>query len=248
MIGQVAEAGEVFESRPLKKGYVVSDLHLFTHRTVAHKQIDAIREAAAGRDFLVLNGDIFDFRWSTYSTRKATAVAAVNLLRRLVEGTNGCRILYVLGNHDRFAPLAARLSDLATEQTTFGWYASYVRIGTCLFLHGDLVFDRACTDPFGNDLDPIHRHRGTMMNVGYRAIVTTRVHRIMHPFYPPRRCARRILGCLHRSHPSLSEGLTDVYFGHTHRTFTDFQCGGVAFHNTGSSVRHIKSRLLPVTA
>ena len=246
MIGQVAEADQTLECKPLRKGYVVSDLHLFTHRTQAHEHIDSIRDAAAGSDFLVLNGDIFDFRWSTLTNRTATARAAVNQLRSLVEGTNGCRILYILGNHDRFGFFAAHLSDLATEQPTFSWHPTHARIGKCLFLHGDLVFDRARADAFGNGLDPVHRNRGTMMNMGYRAIIATRFHRIMHPFYPPRRCARRILGCLHRSHPSLRDGLTDVYFGHTHRTFTDFRCGGVAFHNTGSTVRHIRSKLLSV--
>ena len=46
-------------------GYVVSDLHLLTRRTAAGSHRSRLTTAAAAADYFVLNGDIFDFRWST---------------------------------------------------------------------------------------------------------------------------------------------------------------------------------------
>ena len=227
-----------------QRGYVVSDLHLFTHRTTANKRLSAIRDVAGRADFLVLNGDIFDFRWSTLDSLSQTAETAVDWLTTMTLAANGCKVFYVLGNHDRFAFFAEHLDALAAHTDNFHWHPTHMRIGRCLFLHGDLAFDRRCPDPFGRPMLPPEHQRGRAMNLGYRVIVATRAHRFTQPFYHPRRCARRILSCLDRHHPTLGEGLTDVYFGHTHRTFVNFRHNGVAFHNTGSSIRHLRSILL----
>jgi len=205
-----------------------------------------IREVAADADFLVLNGDIFDFRWSTLADADETAHVAIDWLASLVFGVNGCRVVYVMGNHDRFGFFAEHLQGLAEQTESFHWHASHARIGACLFLHGDLVFDRSCADPFGDDFLPAEAQRGRTMNLGYRALVATRAHRFAHPFFSPRRCARRILGSLHRSHRPLLEGLTDVYFGHSHRPFSNFNFGGVLFHNTGATIRHLDAAHLTV--
>jgi len=231
----------------LRDGYVISDLHLFSDRSTAAQQIGRIRRTARGADFLVLNGDIFDFEWSTMGPPDAAAEMAVDLLASLVAGSDGCQVFYVLGNHDRFRFFATHLDTLAREHATFHWHPTHVRLGRCLFLHGDLMFDRRCEDPFGGDMADNTRTRSQAMHLGYRALIATRVHRFAKPFYRPRRCARRILGCLRRSHPTLREGLTDVYFGHTHRGFANFHYEGITFHNSGCAIRHLESRLFSVT-
>lgn len=230
----------------LRSGHVVSDLHLFAHRSEAGQQMSPLRQVAGDGDFLVLNGDIFDFRWTTLAGTDETAHAAVDWLASLVLGAPGCDVFYVLGNHDRMAFFAHHLEALSQEAANFHWHPTHVRIGSCLFLHGDLVFDRACEDPFGVALGQADRVRGVAMNLGYRALIATRAHRVAHPFFYPRRCARRITQCLQQAHPELADGVSDVYFGHTHRSFTDFRYNGMMFHNTGSAVRHMASRLLPV--
>ena len=230
----------------LQHGYVLSDLHMFAHRSTAADHLSTIREIAGEADFLVLNGDIFDFRWSTLAGADETAHVAVDWLASLVLGVNGCEVFYVLGNHDRFAFFADHLQGLAEQTDNFHWHASHVRLGQCLFLHGDLVFDRKCADPFGELFAPPEAKRHRAMHLGYRAIVATRAHRVAHPFVGPSRCARRIVGSLNRSHRPLRDGLTDVYFGHSHRAFSNFSYDGLLFHNTGSAVRHLRSDLLPV--
>ena len=133
-------------AKDLQHGYVLSDLHMFAHRSTAADHLSAVREVAGGADFLVLNGDIFDFRWSTLAGADETAHVAVDWLASLVLGVNGCEVFYVLGNHDRFAFFADHLQGLTEQTDNFHWHASHVRLGRCLFLHGDLVFDRKCAD------------------------------------------------------------------------------------------------------
>jgi len=43
----------------------VSDLHLFSRRSLGEQQFDIILAAARETDVFVLGGDIFDFSWST---------------------------------------------------------------------------------------------------------------------------------------------------------------------------------------
>ncbi|MHC4561436.1 MAG: metallophosphoesterase family protein [Planctomycetota bacterium] len=232
----------------LQHGHVVSDLHLFTHRSDAADYVRAISSAANGADFLVLNGDIVDFHWTTLQSLNDTAHAAVDWLASFILASPNCQFFYVMGNHDRFDFFADHLQALAGLAINFHWHPTHVRIGRCLFLHGDLALDAGCDDPFNEGVWPAEPMRGRASHLGYRAIVAARAHRVTHPLYPPRRCARRIVKCLRDQHPQLTRGLTDVYFGHTHRTFANFAYRGIHFHNTGATVRHMHCRLLPVEA
>ena len=244
----INHADSLSTGNSLSRGHVVSDLHLFAHRSDGPKHLQMMSRLAQDADFLVLNGDIVDFKWTTLACSESTARVGVDWLASLVTAAPNCELFYVLGNHDRVAFFAKHLESLAAESPRFHWHPTHLRIGSCLFLHGDLMFDRTCPDPFGVAMRPTQRVRGATMNLGYRALISTRAHRMAHPFFHPRRCARRITRCLEQAHPDLADGLTDVYFGHTHRPFTDFRHGGLLFHNTGSSVRHLEGRLLTVEA
>jgi UDP-2,3-diacylglucosamine hydrolase len=62
----------------MPRGLVISDLHLFSPRSKAVELLVGIQEKLASADVLVLNGDIFDFRWSTLPDTQATIVAALS--------------------------------------------------------------------------------------------------------------------------------------------------------------------------
>ena len=47
------------------RGMAVSDLHLFAYRSAGEEYFNSLRPQLNATDILVLNGDIFDFRWST---------------------------------------------------------------------------------------------------------------------------------------------------------------------------------------
>ncbi len=97
---RAAALRSTLDLRPMASGHVISDLHLFAHRSVADSYMRDIRRAAAESDFFVLNGDIFDFRWSTLPTADDSLDAAVAWLRALVTEHPHCRFFYTVGNHD----------------------------------------------------------------------------------------------------------------------------------------------------
>jgi hypothetical protein len=60
-------------NRPLsRRGLVVSDLHLFARRSRGMTCFESLRGELESVDVLVLNGDIFDFRWSVLPDHQAT--------------------------------------------------------------------------------------------------------------------------------------------------------------------------------
>jgi len=227
-------------------GYVISDLHLFAQRSVAEAYLPEIRAAAAEADFFVLNGDMFDFRWSVLPTVEDTVEAALEWLRDLISAHRQCRFFYILGNHDRLRLFTERLAALAAEEDNLQWVGSYLRIGTALFLHGDVRIAGARRLGFARPFRRRVRQRGRFLSACYRAVVSVGVHRLIALTNRPRRFARRILRALGAEHTGLTEGLTDVYFGHTHRPFTDYRYGGLTFHNTGSAIRGMRCNLVAV--
>jgi UDP-2,3-diacylglucosamine hydrolase len=70
-------------------------------------------------------------------------------------------------------------------------------------------------------------------------VVATRVLRHLELYHTPKRCARRLLRSVAAGRLGSREGLTDIFFGHTHVPFSDFTYGGVTFHNTGSCIRKL---------
>jgi len=230
-------------------GYVISDLHLFAERSAAHGYLPEIRAAAAKADFFVLNGDVFDFRWSVLPSVEDTVDAAVQWLEDLAKGHPRCRFYYVLGNHDGLQPFTDRLADLALQTDNLEWLGSHLRIGSALFLHGDLPRPRRRPRSLVRSIRPNVRRRGKALNLCYRLAVAMRIHKKLAALAGrPKRSAKRIVRALKSDRTGLAEGLTDVYSGHTHLPFSGYRHGGLTFHNTGSAVRGLRCDLLAVRA
>ena len=228
-------------------GYVVSDLHLFAPWSMAPAHMGLLRRAAGEADFFVLNGDIFDFRWTLLRTASATAAAAVAWLGELAEAFPRCRFYYIMGNHDGVKPLARELAALAAETQNLEWRPSYLRLGTALFLHGDLPLRRwRRAGPFDRPLSEGFRRKPRALLKCYDWACHMRVHRCGSLLHRRRRCAKRILRSLRDGPEELAGEVTDIYFGHSHVAFSGYRYGGLTFHNTGSVVRGSRWRLLPV--
>ena len=232
----------------MPEGSVISDLHLFTHRSDGARCADEIRQGLGESDFFVLNGDIFDFRWSIFPTLDETLDAAEAWLTEALAVNPNCQVHYVMGNHDCPARFAVHLEELAQRTPNFNWHPSHVRIGSNLFLHGDLPISLRPCDPFHRTPGHIERRKGKLLNMAYLALISTRLHRITDRLHSPARCAQRIHQSLTSDRTGLAEGLTDVYFGHVHYVMRDFKYNGLSFHNTGSAVRHLKSKIIRVIA
>ena len=227
-------------------GYVISDLHLFSPWSVARRYAAEMHAAAERAAFFVLNGDIFDFRWTTLPSVTDTITAAVRWLRAFAAAHPRCHVHYVMGNHDDLASFVSPLNRLAARTENFGWDPVYVRLADTLFMHGDQFFRPNGRDPFTRTLTSRVRKRAAALKRCYQLLHRMRVHRWHAPVLGKRRCARLVLRTLDAAPDDVADGLTDVYFGHTHTSFTDFRFRGVTFHNTGSAIGGLRWRMLPV--
>ena len=222
------------------RGLAVSDLHLFARRSAGQQYLHALRSELEAANVLVLNGDIFDFRWSTLPSLEDTAAQAAEWLGELHAAYPQCRIHYVLGNHDCPAFFRGRLDALAAKLDRFHWHEFGVRLGTALFVHGDCTHGRM--DPAGlrrfrEDWDNDRRH-GRWMTRAYLAVDRVGLTRAAHHCYFPRRTTvERAMHYLDHAAPDWRVHTTDCYFGHTHQPFSAYQHGDIRFHNTGSAIR-----------
>lgn len=230
----------------MRTGFVVSDLHLFAERSRAHHILKDLHDAAAAGEFLVLNGDIFDFKWSSLDSHEETVQMAADWISGLVKRHPHCQFHYVLGNHDAYAPFAHRLDALGQEWTNLTVHPTHVRLGDCLFLHGDLAMGRD-TDPFRRRLVEEETIKGGNANRAYNLFVGLHAHRLIDLAHSRFLVPRRIHRCLLEAGNPVIEGVRHIYFGHTHAPFSEHTYKGVVFHNTGSAIHNSHAHLLRVT-
>ncbi|HLA84841.1 MAG TPA: metallophosphoesterase [Thermoguttaceae bacterium] len=230
-----------------KKTYFVSDLHVFSSRSQEHRYLEQIGHAAAHARAFVLGGDIFDFRWSIVASPEETVARAIRWLHELATDCPACRFHFVVGNHDYHEPFLARLDHLEARLANFMWYPFYVRLGNSVFLHGDVADRRMTaqklTDRRSRWLDK--KPKGPVANRLYDLMIENKIHKpLVHLGRRKRTVTRRILAYLDEIGEGPSTGLKNVYFGHTHLAFSDFEHDGVRFHNGGAPIHGLRFRIL----
>ena len=230
-----------------QRGLVVSDLHVFARRSVGGAQFAALGDALRTVDILVLNGDIFDFRWSTLGDLEVTQTAALDWLRGVIHDFPGCEIHYVMGNHDCLATFQEGLVTLAASQPRFQWHEYSLRLGSAVFLHGDCA--HATMGAAGLDRYRAvwrrDRQRGRLRAGVYACADRLGLTRLAHEWHFRRhQTVRRIIFYLDDAMPGWRHSTRDCYFGHTHLPFTGYEHEGIVFHNTGSAIRGMSFRPL----
>jgi UDP-2,3-diacylglucosamine hydrolase len=235
---------------PHRRTYFVSDLHLFSRRSLAARHEPAMHLASSRARQFVLGGDIFDFRWSTLGSTEATVQAAVRWLDNLVASHSRCDFHFVLGNHDCNRRFVAALETYSATRPNLTVHPYYLRLGRSIFLHGD-VADRPRMCP-----QRLHRRRqrwarderrGALRHMLYDLAMQAHLHRVVGQVaHPKRRVAQRILGYLQRIGHGPGSGLANVYFGHTHAALADYRHGGLAFHNGGAPMPGLNFRIVEV--
>ncbi len=215
----------------------ISDLHLFATRSCAERIYEDIVHEADGSSLLILNGDIFDFDWSTVGPLHVTIEAASKWLATLARdcADRECRIVYLLGNHDDFEAWAERCDSLANTHSNLEWSPDYYRLGSALFTHGDLLLGPLARPkrPLRTDVRVRHRYLGRL----YSAASRLRIPRAISLFYHGRRCARLLHRNFRQLDGSLRDGIRHLCVGHTHRPFSGIRFSGLTVHNTGSTIR-----------
>jgi UDP-2,3-diacylglucosamine hydrolase len=224
----------------VKSGLAVSDLHMLALWSAADEHMDEVHAAAARSDIIVLNGDTFDFRWAALPTVEDAVRAAVDWLQAFLVRHPGCRVFYVLGNHDAHPLFVERLAALAREEGNLGWHASHLRIGENLFVHGDLSLKYPRKNPFARTLSARFWKTNRALRACYRLCIALGVHRLVARCHGKKRCAKRIVRSFEADKDGLTEGVTNVYFGHTHAAFSGYRYAGLTFHNTGSAIRGLE--------
>lgn len=229
--------------------FFVSDLHLFANRSLAEQYQEAILRAASGARDFVLGGDIFDFRWATHTTTWLALDAAEQWLRDLAEQCPQCHFHFLLGNHDHHQGLIHRLSALEAELPNLSWHRYYLRLGSSVFLHGDVAERKTDAAMLAASRSRWlnGRRRGLVLRRVYDAVVSAGLHRpVPYVLYRRRTVARRILAYLEDIGQGPQHGVRNVYFGHTHRSMSHYHYRGVTFHNGGAPIKGVRFRILEV--
>jgi hypothetical protein len=230
----------------LRRGFVLSDLHLFTRRSVAAGWEREIARAAGEGDFLVLNGDIVDFRWSTLPTLGDTVDAALRWLDHWLVTYPDCRFYYVMGNHDGLDEFGRRLELLARLRPNLVWHPSAICLGSALFLHGDLPLRLGRGRSLRGPLPGALGQHGQLADDCYQLATAARLPRAAVRIHTRRRTVVKVERALQADPPYELGPVTDVYFGHTHLPFSGHRHNGLTFHNTGSAIRGMDGGLLAV--
>jgi len=221
------------------RGLVVSDLHLFARRSQGASHFKSLQDKLADVDILVLNGDTFDFRWSTLADEATTVTAALEWLGALADRHPHCQIHFIQGNHDCLISFRDQLVALTEKLPRLQCHTNELRLGPALFLHGDCANRRM-------DVAELRRRRarwersgqsGNLRCAAYRAIDRLGITRRGHEWiFPRERTVRRIAHYLDHASPDWRRQTRDCYFGHTHLPFSGHHFNGITFHNTGSAI------------
>lgn len=226
---------------------VLSDLHVFCKRSRAAAYEDAIHAAMEHADCCVLNGDIFDFRWTILSGIEETAAAAVDWMKAFMARYPRCRVHYVLGNHDYVRAFVEALEALADGHPRLEVHDHLFRLGDTVFLHGDAANWHMTHHEFTQHRLAWHddRIRGRLKNRIYDIAFALRLHRLIHHIvFPQRAVAKRLLHYLDDVGHGPSTGVRAVYFGHTHLIMSGFEYQGVTFHNGGAPMHGLPFKVL----
>jgi UDP-2,3-diacylglucosamine hydrolase len=225
-----------------RRGIVISDLHLFARRSRGAARFDSVRSKLSSVDVLVLNGDTFDFRWSTLGDQKETLPAAMNWLRELAGDFPGCHIHFVVGNHDCTGAFLDELAALAVALPLFQWHEYLLRLGPALFFHGDCAhrhMDQRGLSRFRQNWQRDWRWSPALA-AAYACVDRLGITRRVHEWhFPQRKTVERIAHYLDNTCPGWREQTRDCFFGHTHLPFSNYKFAGIKFHNTGSAIHNL---------
>ena len=223
----------------MTQGIVLSDLHLFAPRSDGFLRMEETMNAIQEKDVLILNGDTFDFRWSTIRPQEKAITQALNWVQELRENRFSGEIHFILGNHDcipAFVDGLAKISDIHCHD-------HLLALGKNLFLHGD------CANRKMN-LARFQKFRSSWANDRPKSGSAARAYdfsdsiglsSLFHKIYFPTGTAvRRVVWHLDQVSPDWRGKTEHVFFGHTHLPFEDFEHDGIRFHNTGSAIQNME--------
>ena len=232
----------------LHRGHTASDLHLLSNRSTADRLMPRLHQAAAEADLFVLNGDIFDFQWSNYPDLRESLDYVENWVRDLVAKYPRCRFVFIMGNHDSLPAYGDLLDALAGRHDNLAWEPFYLKVGSKVFLHGDVGSSSHAPGALAAYRQRWHRpRRRAWVRAAYLTFTRLGIPGLIHECTPVRRYAVDVIAYLKTElGPSFTE-VRDVYFGHSHKPVTDYPWQGLRFHNSGAMIHGVRSRIQSFT-
>lgn len=227
-------------------GATVSDLHLFSHHSRPGRYLRQIEVAAQEADVFVLNGDIFDFKWSQHGVFSRSVSAAEQFIETLLDEFPECRFHVILGNHDAVPPYMDALTELEEKHPNLFWHEFACVIEDRVFLHGDAIHagnNNAALRRFRSKLQrPANGH--ALQRMAHKAVHRSHVQWVAFRMFPKRILASRLLAYLDNENWLNGNTVRHVHFGHTHHDFEDFLYRGIYFHNSGSATHGARLRVV----
>ena len=215
----------------------VSDLHMFCRRSMANHHYERIEQSIAESDIFIFNGDTFDFRWSIHESVEKTVSESIKWLRAIIENAPHCQFYFILGNHDSAHLFVDALELLAQDLPNLEWHEYYLKLGSSLFLHGDVANRKMSAQ----DLDRYRKNwmheeqRGEFQNRMHDWVFKLRLHKaVARSYFPTSRTLSRIQHYLNDIEHGEGSEITDVYFGHTHLRMDSIEFNGQRFTNGGA--------------
>lgn len=235
------------KEKRLKTVATVSDLHMFCRRSRAESYFGEIERAIQESDIFVFNGDIFDFRWSTLEGVLSTVSVSIEWLCAMVSVAPDCQFYYILGNHDNVQVFMDALDELCESLPNLERYSHYLKLGTHLFLHGDVTNEKMTA----SDLADYRRgwlheeQRGALMNGIYDVAFGLGIHRLLNRWaFPTDQIISRLQYYLEDIGEGSGSDTEHVFFGHTHVVVEGVERDGQRFTNGGAPMRAIRFRVL----
>jgi len=230
-------------------GYVVSDLHIFGCSSLYERLLPTFYQGVSSHEITVLNGDVFDFKRSIFSTSAETLRQAIAWVRDLSSRAPHAKIFYLLGNHDSQLDFVQALKQSLPELPNVTLTEDSLRLGDSLFLHGDIVD----LPPNAHDLAIVRsRYVGLEPHPTSRAfaqlVTHLRINSVEYLRHSRPSLARRILRYLDATQPGYRDRVKEIFFGHTHVPIRHFEYDGIIFRNTGSMIRGLPWRPLEFSA
>jgi UDP-2,3-diacylglucosamine pyrophosphatase LpxH len=217
---------------------VVSDLHIFSHASLYKRYSTYLLQTVGKYKIVILNGDTFDFKRSIFRTTEETALKAITWIRQICNSNPTTTFYYLIGNHDCQIQFTTRLKALPLELTNLRVADHTLRLGTKLFIHGDVIdlpdgsYDLALSRERYANAEP------NLNSIIIAQIVTRmRLNILGNIRHSKLNQALRILDYLKAQDFKYSDSIDEIFFGHTHTAFRNFSYNGINFHNTGSLIR-----------
>ncbi len=227
-------------------GHVLSDLHLFAKRSDGSKYEEKIIKAAQESDFIVLCGDIFDFKWTIHNSIEESIEHALDWIRLLCNSAPKCNVYYIMGNHDGIKLFKEPLNVFSEKTDNFSWHSAYFQIGDVLFIHGDIPFATKGVELSNRKLKQLNKPKGKIMNHLYQWFTNSGGLKVYRFLCNKMKINEYIYQAIKTNRIYLNSKVKRVYFGHSHIPFSDVKYNGLSLNNAGSAIKGLTFNMMGI--